>query len=283
MYVYTLAQQHNALLVNVEHRFYGQSYPTLNMTTENLEYLSSQQALADLARIINYLRKMYKAEDSKIITVGGSYPGNLAAWFKLKYPHVVIGSIASSAPLTSDLDFSEYMDVVGESIIYFSGQKCYDTFEKAALKIADLASGGVNSKGWQTLQYDFKTCSAMASEADLSILLSDLMGNIQGTVQYNNEHNGVMNITDICATMNGGTDPYTQFVALAAQYRAQSGLTCEDASWNDYIDIISNSSYNPSNNMRPWTYQTCNEFGYYQTTNSKVSDSCSIASCLLLF
>lgn len=38
---------------------------------------------------------------SKVITVGGSYPGNMAAWFKLKYPAISTGSIASSAPLTA--------------------------------------------------------------------------------------------------------------------------------------------------------------------------------------
>lgn len=162
------------------------------------------------------------------------------------------------------------MEVVGDAMVYFSGQACYDVFEEAALKVADLASGGANSKGWQTLQNDFKICSPMTSELDLSILLSDLMGNIQGTVQYNNEKNGIMNVTNICATMMGGTDPYTQFVLLASQYRTQNGLSCEDASWDDYIGILSNISYNPSNNMRPWTYQTCNEFGYYQTTNSMV-------------
>lgn len=43
MYVYTLAQEHNAMLVNVEHRFYGESYPTLDMSTDNLQFLTSEQ------------------------------------------------------------------------------------------------------------------------------------------------------------------------------------------------------------------------------------------------
>lgn len=56
MYMYQLAEVHKALLVNVEHRFYGQSYPTADMSTSNLQYLSSEQALADLARVIDYIK-----------------------------------------------------------------------------------------------------------------------------------------------------------------------------------------------------------------------------------
>jgi serine protease 16 len=54
--MYQLAEVHKALLVNVEHRFYGQSYPTADMSTSNLQYLSSEQALADLARVIDYIK-----------------------------------------------------------------------------------------------------------------------------------------------------------------------------------------------------------------------------------
>lgn len=101
MYLWELAKEHNALLMNVEHRFYGQSYPTQDMSTSNLRYLSSQQGLADLARVITKVKADLGTEASTVVTVGGSYPGNMAAWFKLKYPAITAGSIASSAPLTA--------------------------------------------------------------------------------------------------------------------------------------------------------------------------------------
>ena len=267
MYAFNLAQQHEGLLVNVEHRFYGLSYPTSDMSTPNLAYLSSEQALADLARIIQNITVDRGTTSSKVITIGGSYPGNLAAWFKLKYPHVSAGSIASSAPLTSQTNFPEYMKVVADSIAYFSGSGCNDKFEAAAQKVQDLLAGGPGSSGWSELEKNFKTCNKMNSTDDATILLSDLMGNVQGTIQYNNEHNGVMNVTDICATMAAGSDPYRQFVVLASQYRTANGQTCEDASWADTVAILSDPAQNANNNGRPWTYQTCNEFGYFQTTD----------------
>lgn len=102
----------------------------------------------------------------------------------------------------------------------------------------------------------------MASTKDLGILMSDLMGNVQGTVQYNNEKNGVANVTDICNVMTddkSGETAYDRFVTLSAQYRDYYGQTCEDASWADSVAYLGNPTYDPSNNMRPWTYQTCNE------------------------
>lgn len=159
-------------------------------------------------------------------------------------------------------NFFEYMEVVADALVYFSGQQCYDEFTAAAESVAELAQQGAGSKGYQQLDKDFATCTPMGSSKDLSILLSDLMGNVQGTVQYNNEKAGVMNVTDICGTMTSdksGSSAYDRFVTLSAQYREYYGQTCEDASWEDSVQYLANPAYDPANNMRPWTYQTCNE------------------------
>jgi hypothetical protein len=236
------------------------------MSTSNLKYLSADQALADLARIIGHIKSDLNTANSKVVTIGGSYPGNLAAWFRLKYPSVTHGSIASSAPVTAQTNFAAYMDVVGQSIIHFSGQGCFDAFESAAKTVASYAQAG----NYAQLQTDFNTCGPMTSTNDLKILLSDLMGNVQGTIQYNNEHSGVMNVTDICATMQQSSDAYANFVSLQALYRAANGQTCEDASYADTAAYLSDPKKDSANNARPWTYQTCNEFGYFQTADSNV-------------
>lgn len=42
------------LMVAVEHRYYGKSVPTEDLSTENLRWLSSKQALADMAHFQPY-------------------------------------------------------------------------------------------------------------------------------------------------------------------------------------------------------------------------------------
>merc|ERR1712166_32057 len=52
----------------------------------------------------------------QILTFGGSYPGNLAAWFKLKYPALTVGSVASSAPVFAEYNYEQYAQVVGDAL-----------------------------------------------------------------------------------------------------------------------------------------------------------------------
>jgi len=41
--------QNGARLISIEHRFYGQTQPLPDWSLENFVYLSSEQAMADLA------------------------------------------------------------------------------------------------------------------------------------------------------------------------------------------------------------------------------------------
>lgn len=49
-----LAKKFGAAVVSLEHRYYGKSSPFDSLTTENLRYLSSKQALSDLANFRQY-------------------------------------------------------------------------------------------------------------------------------------------------------------------------------------------------------------------------------------
>lgn len=61
-----------ALLVSVEHRFYGKSNPKPNLSTENLRFLTTEQALADFAAVRQYIAQKYKVSPTaKFIAFGG--------------------------------------------------------------------------------------------------------------------------------------------------------------------------------------------------------------------
>jgi hypothetical protein len=64
--------------------------------------------LRDLAYFITQMSKsgLYKiTPKNPWITIGGSYPGALSAWFRYKYPHLTIGALSSSGVILAIEDF----------------------------------------------------------------------------------------------------------------------------------------------------------------------------------
>lgn len=92
-----------------------------SLSIESLKYLNAGQALRDLAYFINKLSKsgQYRiTPNNPWITIGGSYPGAMAAWFRSKYPHLTIGSISSSGVVLAVEDFKMF-----DEQIYLSAMK----------------------------------------------------------------------------------------------------------------------------------------------------------------
>jgi len=77
-------------------------------------------------------------------------------------------------------NFPEYMEVVGQSLVHFGGQACYDAFESAADTVQSMVDSGKGSSDWAQLEKDFVTCAPVEDVRDMNVMLSDLMGNVQG-------------------------------------------------------------------------------------------------------
>lgn len=132
------AQEWNATAYTLEHRFYGDTESALlgNTSLPRLRLLSAEQALADAAVFIENVNKAKNLKNPRWIVFGGSYPGNLAAWMRLKYPQLVLGAVASSAPVEAKTNFYEYVQVVEESFQLYGFEGCADVIEKY-FKIAE--------------------------------------------------------------------------------------------------------------------------------------------------
>ncbi|WVZ23806.1 hypothetical protein V8G54_002350 [Vigna mungo] len=236
-YLAVLAKKFGAALVSLEHRYYGNSSPFSSLETENLKYLSSKQALSDLASFRQYYQNAISATRNLLIIdaysafilftnplgptslgclvlrhtlstttlssrlskgkpqglaepdtrldvsnsmqivfndavhnlclstslqveslnaklnrtkienpwfiFGGSYSGALSAWFRLKFPHLTCGSLASSAVVLAVYNFTEFDQQIGES----AGPECKAVLQEITQLVEQkLASSGSKVK-----------------------------------------------------------------------------------------------------------------------------------------
>jgi hypothetical protein len=73
-----------AIIITVEHRFFGKSQPTGDLSVASLRFHNSRQALNDWAYFLQWYQQQLNARfgtkgNLPVFTVGGSYPGPCAA------------------------------------------------------------------------------------------------------------------------------------------------------------------------------------------------------------
>ncbi|OIW01984.1 hypothetical protein TanjilG_14015 [Lupinus angustifolius] len=199
------APKFNALVVYIEHRYYGNSTPfgsfeesMKNETTRG--YFNSAQAIADYADVLLHIKNTWSAQHSPIIIFGGSYGGMLASWFRLKYPHVALGALASSAPIL-------YFDGIAPHHGYFyvvtkdfreTSESCYNTIRKSWYVIDRVAK---KPNGLSILSNRFKTCKKLSTSSNLKNYLILMYS---GVAQYNDPHKNTLKV--ICDAIDGAAN-----------------------------------------------------------------------------
>lgn len=271
------AKIHDALVVGVEHRYYGKSHPTEDISMENLKFLSSQQALGDLAVFRNYIMEKTKLPTgTKWVSFGGSYPGALAAWFRLKYPHLVHASIASSAPIYAVVDFKEYLHVVKDSL-ETTGPSCTQRISEATESLNNLMK---NNSGILYLKKLFRVCKYLdlIGEDNVRNFFVVLISNFENVVQYNQNRGASplgnkINMDTLCSIMNNRSlgSPLKRYAYINSLILNAYKRICIKCSYLNLINYLKGTLWSSwaANRHRQWLYQKCNEFGFFKSTDSE--------------
>ena len=128
---------------------------------------------------------------------------------------------------------------------------------------------------WPTVEKMFNVTAPLQNEDDVALLAYDLAGNFMDIVQYNKDNFGfdALTIDDICnimanASLGSALERYAAVNTLLLKYSGEKGV---NANFSAEVEFMREKAWNSpavEGGARQWVYQTCNEFGYYQTTDS---------------
>jgi len=247
-YIEQLAKNHSALLIALEHRFYGESVPGNDASTANYRYLTVNQALADLSAFTDYYKTSVEAGAAAVpwVVFGGSYPGALSSCYRQAYPQQSVGSLSSSGVVNCIVNYYQF----DMSVSAAAGNGCADDIRRvqAAFSRAITSNRFAYAKG-------LFHCDADMSETDFYYMIADAWSMM---IQYSAK-------TAFCRTIHlpqGASDD--TIMTTFASY--------SNAFWGD--GFCAGGFYNTKQladpqrwdvNARSWRWQTCYEVSYFNT------------------
>ncbi|XP_055546468.1 thymus-specific serine protease-like [Wyeomyia smithii] len=266
--IYEMAREWNGALFAFEPRFYGESRVTEDLSTENLSLLSTDQILADLAEFVTYVRReLVEDETARVLVAGTELGGSLAAWFRIRYPHLGNAAWASSAYMNAVLGFDDFSEAWGDSLIAHGSQECYNEIFVAFHVMQNLIDLGMAD----LLFEKFNICSEIDPENTFQVqyFFSILMISVE---IYTIRNNDLADFAEVCDDLTaGGTDSAVESFANWFNEKWVEDLGCVVSDPAQAIEIFQDPDWDSDFNQqgaRQWMYQECTEFGWFFTTES---------------
>ncbi len=237
------AKKFGAHLIALEHRYYGKSQPFPKLTTENMKYLTTQYAVKDLANFVEFAREKLNLK-GKWVAFGGSYPGSLSAYFRSKLPSLVVGALASSAPVMAKADYLEYDFHVAK----VAGNECASKIRSV---VAEIESHFGKPEIVEMKKF-FKA-EAVKDDTDFLYVVADVGA---FAIQYGYQEK-------FCKALEA-SDPIKAYGEYAQSVYEMIGVNAEKMSMYEGAINEDPNSYLEGFGYRQWLYQSCNEYGYWQ-------------------
>jgi len=244
-----MARKLRAHRVALEHRYYGESHPFPTLTADHLRFLSMDQAIEDLAFFQRFATAVLKL-NGRWISVGGSYPGELSAFYRMKHPELVVGALASSAPVYAKSDFFEY----DRHVARIADPACLRVIQKV---VAEVESRLIQEPSRAEVKRLFQS-ESVPHDVDFLYVLADMAAI---AIQYGFEK-------PFCSALIDGDqkgDPVAAYAKTGLSMMATLGTSPFQDSFGGAM------SENPADYQsfagRQWMYQSCTEFGFYQIAN----------------
>ncbi|KAF1981672.1 extracelular serine carboxypeptidase [Aulographum hederae CBS 113979] len=310
--LYQLSKATKGVGVILEHRYYGESFPVANLTTESLRFLTTAQALADsdyFARHVTFPGledKNLTAPATPWVAYGGSYAGAFVAFLRVQYPHTFFGAISSSGVTKAIYDYWQYY----EPIRIYGPQDCIKTTQQFTSFIDSILIEKKDASAIVKLKAAFGL-SNLTHDDDFANVLSYGIGGWQGR-NWDPEVNDP-SFNEYCKTItsdtpiSNSTEPERAALESLLEFsgvESSSSFVTRLLNWINYINVgvvqsctLSRMTQNQcfsqyekglySGNTllaytwKSWSWQYCTEWGFLQTGSGVPADQQPLISRLI--
>ncbi|KAM6930752.1 dipeptidyl peptidase 2 [Xenentodon cancila] len=265
-FILELAAQQEALVIFGEHRYYGKSLPfgKDSFNIPQVGFLTVEQALADYAVMITELKQQLAATDCPVIVFGGSYGGMLSAFMRLRYPNIVAGALAASAPVLSTSGLGDSRQFFRDVTADYENvaPECGDAVRGAFHQLKDLAE----RHDFSYIQTELSLCKPPSSPQDIQ-QLNGLLRNAFTLMAmldypYSTHFMGNMPANPVkvaCETMLRGSDLLANLRDTAGiVYNSTGRLSCFDF-YSLYVECADPTGCGLGFDSLAWDYQACTE------------------------
>ncbi|CRL08701.1 CLUMA_CG021225, isoform A [Clunio marinus] len=263
--MYDLAREFNALIIGTTVRFYGETRPTANLELENLRFLNSEQAIADIAHLVTWIKESNSSlTDSKVIAYGQLYGGSVAVWARSKYPHLIDGVWASSARLNAVFDFTQMLEAIANTLVQVGGLQCYRQIERAYEQL----EGFLQNQEYELIENSLNVCNNITNT---TIGIGTLMNGLAVSYATRFTEGPPSETEEFCELMTSDLNDDDAFT----RYARYSRLVFSDCIFIDYVALRGLFSANEWTmpgaqiGFRQIFYQTCSEFARFSTSSSQ--------------
>lgn len=247
-WMHDLAKHFKAVVFTLQHRYYGKSVPFEELTADNLQYLSVDQALADYANFHdNVVSDVTGQTVSNLpwIVIGGSYPGLLSANLRRVYPDRFAAAISSAGVVYAQSDYTDFYLQVAITM----GHVCAEMARKTRRLVTNMWK---ENKEYVMHLFNFPDMTDFEFQ--------DTLGSIfEEGAQMCHIHKLCNRFEDVLVE---GSDPVTM---LANHVKGNDVLMSKLQ--KKFANFKANRK---GNSLKPnagvcWQWQTCSELGYWQT------------------
>lgn len=259
-------QQHSALAVSVEHRFYGSSFPgqTGVETSTYKKGLKVEWNLRDTAAVIDTVQaKFVQGEPRVTMNFGGSYSGGTCAWFRQLFPNKTAGCVSSSGVVDANIDFWEFDDQIAKAYARPDGQDCPDSLHAAVEALErKFAAGGGDT---------VKTLFGASNLIGTPLGDNDFWYGVADAAAMIDQYGGKSQLCDAFANLppQPSDDQRIQNLKEALDYHYGEGYVGGGFYDSECVKTPTPPSHCSSGvlggvNDRSWRFQKCSELGYLQ-------------------